>query len=208
MRKPVNRTKVHIAQAAIELFSRQGFGSTSIREIAQKANVNSALISYHFKNKQGVLEMIMIEYFENLFERFAVQRIERTTEAFNYFDELMKIVQLLIRYQCEHIKVTRMIQRELSVDSTLVREVMSTYIAKLKALFTSLADEGISAGQFRADLNQDMKLIHVLSSIFFPYFNPQIIREVFYVDPMSEEYIETYIQYLANIWRSQFVREN
>ena len=83
---------------------------------------------------------------------------------------------------------------------------MSTYIAKLKAFFASLFDKGIQEGQFHEDLNQDMKLIHILSSIFFPYFNPQIIREVFYVNPMSEEYIAEYILYLSKIWRYHFTK--
>jgi len=191
-------------RAAIELFSIQGFGSTSIREIADKANVNSALISYHFKNKQGVLERIMIEYFEGLFQQFDSSQAGQMEENVDYFDELMRLVKIVIQFQCEHQAVTRIIQRELSVDSTLVREVMSTYIAKLKGLFATLFEKGIQEGQFQEDLNQDMKLIHILSSIFFPYFNPQIVREVFYVDPMSEEYIEEYIGYLSKIWSNHF----
>jgi len=204
VRKTVNRTKVHIMRAAIELFSIQGFGSTSIREIAEKANVNSALISYHFKNKQGILERIMIEYFEGLFRRFDSSREGQTEEVIDYFDELMRLVKTVIGFQCEHQAVTRIIQRELSVDSMLVREVMSTYIAKLKSVFAALFEKGIQEGQFQEDLNQEMKLIHILSSIFFPYFNPQIVREVFYVDPMSEEYIEEYIDYLSKIWSYHF----
>ena len=107
MSKAVNRTKVHINRAAVELFSFQGFGSTSIREIAEKAKVNSALISYHFKNKQGILEHIMIEYFEGLFQRFESYQIAQTEEHPDYFEELMKMVQIVIEFQCEHQEVTR-----------------------------------------------------------------------------------------------------
>lgn len=200
----MNRTKTHIMEAAIELFSVQGFGSTSIREISEKAQVNSALISYHFKNKQGLLELIMIDYFEGLFRKFDSKQVEQTKKDVDYFKELMGIVKMVIQYQSEHQEVTRIIQRELSVDSTLVREVMSTYIAKLKGVFSALFEKGIQEGQFQEDLNQDMKLIHILSSIFFPYFNPQIVREVFYIDPMSEEYIEEYTRYLSKIWSYHF----
>lgn len=44
-------TKAQIMRAAIAQFSRLGFDGTSIREIANEANVNIGLIRYHFGNK-------------------------------------------------------------------------------------------------------------------------------------------------------------
>lgn len=204
---PVNRTKARIIQAAIDLFARQGYGSTSIREIAKQADVNSALISYHFKNKQGVLEMIIVEYFETMFQQFEIRDSSGENAPRDYFEEFMSKARVLMEYQREHYKVTSMIQRELSVDSMLAREVMSTYLAKLKALFVSIVEKGIEAGQFRGDLDQDMKLIQLLSGVFFPYFNPRIIQEVFYIDPLSEEYIDKYMEDLSNTWREKFNKE-
>lgn len=200
MSKTANRTKVQIVRAAIGLFSIRGFGSTSLREIAEAAKVNSALISYHFKNKQGILESIMIQYFEDLFDILDNQ-FEQAEEDQDYFHHLMKAVGIVVRYQCENTEVSRIIQRELSVDSMLVREVMSTYIAKLKSCFAQLLEKGMEASQFRKDLEVDMQLIHMMSSMFFPYFNPQIIREVFYLEPMSEDFPKLYVDYLSRVWK-------
>ncbi|WP_164984902.1 forespore capture DNA-binding protein RefZ [Ammoniphilus sp. CFH 90114] len=202
MSRTANRTKVHILRAAIELFSVQGFGSTSIREIAEAAKVNAALVSYHFKNKQGVLESIMVDYFEKLFFELEADQSGQAEDR-DSFADLMRVVDIVIGYQCKNLEVSRIIQRELSVDSMLIREVMSTYIAKLKANFSLHLERGIEAGQFRQDLEVDMQIIHMMSSIFFPYFNPQIIREVFYVEPLDDNYREEYVRYLSKIWFSQ-----
>jgi TetR/AcrR family transcriptional regulator len=47
-----------ILKAAEELFSTKGFDGTSVREVAEKAGVNKALIFYYFKNKEEILQCL------------------------------------------------------------------------------------------------------------------------------------------------------
>ena len=51
----------HILLVAEELFGEKGFDGTSVRDIAQKAGVNLAMISYYFGSKEKLLES-MIEF--------------------------------------------------------------------------------------------------------------------------------------------------
>ncbi len=48
-------TKEKMLDAAVRLFHTQGYDGTSVRDIATKANVNVALVSYHFGGKKGTL---------------------------------------------------------------------------------------------------------------------------------------------------------
>ncbi len=57
-------TKDKILEAANFLFAQNGYGGTSIREIASKASVNLAAINYHFKNK----EQLYLKVFDYNFE--------------------------------------------------------------------------------------------------------------------------------------------
>ena len=52
-------SKDAIILAAISLFNTKGFDGTSIRDIAAKANVNVATISYYFQNKDGLLDFVL-----------------------------------------------------------------------------------------------------------------------------------------------------
>jgi len=200
MSKSVNHTKASIVKAAISLFAVQGFGSTSIREIADTASVNSALVSYHFKNKQGILEWMMIDYFEKLFAKLQPVGQGEKEKKGSCFQQLIASLDTLIGYQAENMEVSAIILRELSVDSMLVREVMSTYMARLKAHFANLLETGIERGEFDRDLDVEMQLIHMMGGMFFPYSNPQIMRELFYVEPMSPEYRQRYISFLSKVW--------
>jgi AcrR family transcriptional regulator len=50
----------HILVVAEELFGDKGFDGTSVRDIAQKAGVNLAMISYYFGSKEKLLEALIV----------------------------------------------------------------------------------------------------------------------------------------------------
>lgn len=53
--------RAHILSVAEELFAENGFDGTSVRDIAQQANVNLAMISYYFGSKEKLLEALIAD---------------------------------------------------------------------------------------------------------------------------------------------------
>jgi len=53
-RKPTDRTRLAILEAALRGFAAKGFAATSTREIATLAGTNIASIAYHFGGKNGL----------------------------------------------------------------------------------------------------------------------------------------------------------
>ncbi|WPP48175.1 TetR/AcrR family transcriptional regulator [Catalinimonas niigatensis] len=53
--------KNHIIETALELFSRNGYEKTSIREIAKAANISLGLMYNYFKSKEALLETILVD---------------------------------------------------------------------------------------------------------------------------------------------------
>ncbi|MBC7437718.1 MAG: TetR/AcrR family transcriptional regulator [Bdellovibrionales bacterium] len=51
-------TRKRLVDAATELFIQKGFRGVSIREIAERADTNSALISYYFGDKEGLFKQV------------------------------------------------------------------------------------------------------------------------------------------------------
>lgn len=54
-------TRENLVKTAMKIFARDGFDAASTRTIADEAGVNQALISYHFRNKNG-LYLAVFEY--------------------------------------------------------------------------------------------------------------------------------------------------
>lgn len=56
-------TKNRIVDAALALFARKGFAATGLRELANEAGVNLAMINYFFGSKMGLLKDILDTFF-------------------------------------------------------------------------------------------------------------------------------------------------
>ena len=122
-------SKEAIVEAAMVLFNTNGYSGTSIRDIASKADVNTANIAYYFHNKHGLLEYCFMSFFE--------QYIAKIEEGYAFMEHgaafcLKKISVILLNFLCEKIHLTSFIFREMSIDSQLVREIMATYYTKEK----------------------------------------------------------------------------
>ena len=53
-------TPDRIMDVAGELFAKNGFRQTSVRDICAHANVNLAAVNYHFRDKEGLYEAILM----------------------------------------------------------------------------------------------------------------------------------------------------
>lgn len=53
------RTRRKLLDAATTLFAERGYRAVSVRDIADAARVNSALVAYHFESKAGLFEEVI-----------------------------------------------------------------------------------------------------------------------------------------------------
>jgi AcrR family transcriptional regulator len=183
-------SKDAIIQAAILLFNTNGFHGTSIRDIAAKAKVNVANISYYFENKHGLLEYCLTTYFE--------QYLKEIEDALPLLEEnpvkcLKKVAENILAYQCQNIQFTRFILREMSIDSQVVREIMSTYYVKEKYYIKKILENGIQRKVFRTQSIPYM-MIQFKGLLTMPFLNTQYVTEVLHVFPQERFFEQKYLQ--------------
>lgn len=131
-----NKTKEKVVEAASLLFYQKGFDGTSVRDIANKANVNVSLISYYFNGKQGLLEYAVTNYYETYIT--LIKEELGKNAALDELSQLKNLIYAIIKYKMEYYQLTAFIQRELTLDSTFVREMTVTYLAKENHLLQKL----------------------------------------------------------------------
>jgi AcrR family transcriptional regulator len=60
--------KSKILDTAKELFAEKGFDGARVDEIARRAGVNKALIYYYYKNKQALLDALIEQVKNGVFQ--------------------------------------------------------------------------------------------------------------------------------------------
>lgn len=71
-------TRVKIQTAAMQLFVRQGYGSTNVQHIADQAGISTGLMYRHYKTKEQLFEELL---------QFAISGLETLIARFQTCDE-------------------------------------------------------------------------------------------------------------------------
>jgi len=57
-----HRSRAHVLEAALELFSHRGYGATSIRDIAEAAGLSAGNVYHHFDDKEAIFQELLDQY--------------------------------------------------------------------------------------------------------------------------------------------------
>ncbi|WP_307325778.1 forespore capture DNA-binding protein RefZ [Evansella vedderi] len=186
-----------VIKAAIELFNVQGYSGTSVRDIARHAECNVALISYYFGSKQGLLEELITGFLEGYVEEIErqVYRVENKEDT--AYDCLLNAIWDVMVYQQNKHHLARFVHREITLDTTLVRELMTTYLAKEKHLFQTILQLGYEKGEMHT-LPSEYFVLQLRGMLTLPFLHPQYIREVYHLMPHENNFLDEYFSELAN----------
>jgi AcrR family transcriptional regulator len=140
-----------ILETATRLFSSQGYGSTSLSQVAKEARVSKALIFWHFENKerlfQSALQRSLEPYFVNV-----VDQLNGLDEG----DQIHRLIDLFYEFVREHMQSIRFVlslilREEKQPDDPVAR------VAELFRIFRNLLTEILESGRqsqvFRSDIN-------------------------------------------------------
>lgn len=167
-------------QAALELFSEQGYNGTSTAQIATKAGVSQATIFKYFKTKEELLYSIVAPVLPEIFGQFIVELKQYTSleeaVAFIIHDRYQFLVanQLIIKIIIQELFVNNDIKnrmKELFVENQIF-EQLTDWIEMLRS----------NNSQFRRELVVG-EVIRIFISQLFTYFAQGYILDI----PLKDE---------------------
>lgn len=190
----MSSTKKKVFDAAISIFNSKGYNGSSVREIAQKANVNIALISYYFSGKKGLLEQLLTNYFEQ--HIIILEKAFEKKDSMSSKEVLCEVVKNLLRFESENHQLARLVHREVTLDTMLVREIMSTYLTKEKYYLQTILERGIQKKEFRK-LPVMITIMQLKGMLTMPYLHPQYMVEVLHVNPIEPYFVTKYYKEIS-----------
>ena len=130
-------TSAAISRAALQRFAAQGFEATSLREIANDAGVDVALISYRFGGKQGLWKDIVSQAGADL--REALERAPGESEEASAQRQLDHSARAFLAYLLDRPEVPRLLLRDITIDSDRSQWLLETLSLPLHQHFIALA---------------------------------------------------------------------
>lgn len=103
-------TKQEILEAALDLFSVQGFEATSVSQIAGAVGIRKASLYSHFENKQAILDALVQEVLKQYGEHSLFARADWEKDAGDIpqtSDDAVKMIQKQIRYILHDRSISR-----------------------------------------------------------------------------------------------------
>jgi len=121
------RTAQRIMDAAEILFAVQGYEGTSLRQIAEQAQIREPGVYNHFTGKQALYEAVLSRALTPMAEALA-QHMERATSLREYTDLPAIITDLLLA----HPRMASLFQRALQDDnSSLGNQLVNAWLERL-----------------------------------------------------------------------------
>jgi TetR/AcrR family fatty acid metabolism transcriptional regulator len=138
-----------IIDAAIEVFSRNGFQNSTISQIAQKANVAEGTIYQYFKNKEDLFFSIPIEKTKEFYNELELH-LQGINGAEN---KIRKFIWYYLYHLQQNPEYARALMLEMRVNRNFANTKTFEAYRPLTHKILEIIEEGQEEGIIRKDVN-------------------------------------------------------
>ncbi|MFZ1359851.1 MAG: TetR family transcriptional regulator, partial [Saprospiraceae bacterium] len=151
--------KTSILEAAIKLFSTKGYDAASVRDIAELAGVNLAMISYYFGSKEKLMESLFHEKMDA--SKIKIETILKDTSLTPF----EKVERMLSDYVSKVVANQSFYKIMLYEQVLKQNPVILKLIKELKLNYAFLTSELIKEGQRSGDFKKEVDVILALNTL-------------------------------------------
>ncbi len=184
-RRPYDRdalpSRIRLLDVAEELFADQGYAATSIREVAERANVNPAMIHYHFGSKHELMGAVLDRALKPLMRIIAQHNSEGSTD-------LVQVVGRMFDMANSHPAIPRLLVREVMLSGGPLRErFVKHYAPRLGGALPALIAKQRDSAALDKALEPGPLAIMLLSLAIFPHVAKPLSERVLTLDVSGED---------------------
>ena len=144
VRIPAEERRQQILELATELFARQGYRGTTTREIAQRVQVNEAIIFRHFPTKEDLYWAVI----ENQIQiRAGRVRLEAKLAAGG--DDRATLTAIAEELLSRDVTLSRLLLYTALENHELSHRFFLTHVAQYLEMLADYIRQGVAEGRFR-----------------------------------------------------------
>jgi len=180
--------QIAILDAAESLFASKGFEGASVRDIAKKANVNVAMISYYFGSKEKLLQQLLLNRTEN--SRKLLTQLKQDTHK-NSWEKIDRIIDFFVDHLLESRQFHNITSRQISlVQDEDTIELLINIKKTNQAIIEDIIKEGQEKKIFR-----EVNIPLTIGSVFGTISQVSMSQE-YYKKVLKEKNEEAYFRKL------------
>lgn len=173
-------TETEILNAAKEVFQQKGMAGTRMQEIADKANINKALLHYYYRNKQLLFEAV----FQSAFKLLAPQLHKILNDDSDLFEKIKNFTENYVSFVIKHPYLPNFVIQELSKNPEFVQKLRADKnfpsIEKFKTQVNQAAIQGIIK-----PIEAEQLFINIMSLNIFPFIGQPLLMVLVNADKES-----------------------
>lgn len=184
IRKDVNRTKKEICidkptvnkiiEAAIPLFATKGLAAVSVKEVADAAGVNIALISYYFGGKDNLYAFVLENQLAIL--RDAIDIISK--EEISAIMKLRRFAEILLVANRENPYIDRLFFTEVFNPTKYFDTFVKNAVRHSHLFLQGCIEEAKSNGDFRSDIDTGLAAMSLLKILNLSFTALDLFKEL------------------------------
>ena len=125
---------------------QRGLEGTSVREVAEAANVNNAMIYYHFTDKVEMYRAVLADSFTE-FDRIWEHEIFSTDASAR--EKIQKYVEELIRFQHDNEEIRRILSMEFASCGKNLKWLADNFFNHSHEKLAAILKEGMKKGELK-----------------------------------------------------------
>ncbi len=128
--------QLQIMKKAEKLFAEKGYNGTSVRDIAEKAGINLAMVSYYFGSKEKLLEAVF-DYRIGMTKQLLSDILHKTN--LSSLEKMNLLIDVYVKKIIEQQPFNKILAREQVVNTTghtanLILQMKRTYMDTVLSL--------------------------------------------------------------------------
>ncbi len=170
-------TELEILEAAKHIFQQKGMDGARMQEIADKANINKALLHYYYRSKQMLFEAV----FKSAFSLLAPQLNKVLNDDSPLFQKIENFTENYVSFVIKHPYLPNFVIQELTRNPDFIQTLRAQPNFPSMGKFTNQVLESIEKGEIR-EIKAEQLLINILSLNIFPFIGKPLLMALINVD--------------------------
>ncbi len=211
MKPSLSIKQTQLLDSAELLFSQKGFDGTSVRDIAEAAGINTAMISYYFGSKEKLMEEIFERKSLNLMEN--VEKLLKN-DNLDPFQKMYGLVDIYI----ENILQRKTFHRILLCEQIINQNPsIIQMVERMKTRNSENINELIRLGQkkglFKKNIDIPMLTNTLVGTVSYMLINLEFYKKYHHMETLKDEEFERIVKkklsvHLRTIYKAILTHES